>query len=161
MGGPSLLLGLPERPQQLSSDLSRRPTLVQPELLVSHDMAAQGAGEPSKGSGGGGGRRAPLPHVTYSLAGVVAVLYVHCSGVAYVGGPPLLSPASVPQLGDATSVGEAEVCATTPVQVANVLAAPSDERGGEGAQRLAAARRLCPLPMLSSTGFTRSLLGLS
>ncbi|KPA80339.1 hypothetical protein ABB37_04609 [Leptomonas pyrrhocoris] len=129
----SLLLGLPERRQQLVPDPSGRPTWMQPSLLSSPSTAAKG-GRSSADSRQG----AALPHLSYSPVGLVAVLYVHSSGVAYVGYPPAPQGREEDSEADTSSLPTA----VTPI----VAARPP---------------LVCTLPMLSSTGFTRSLLGLS
>ncbi|KPI88764.1 hypothetical protein ABL78_2143 [Leptomonas seymouri] len=143
----SLLLGQPESKSNLISELSGRPTWMQPGCLLSDSAMANDAL-----SGAGSRQRALMPRVTYPLLGLVAVLYVYGSGVAYVGYPPATRAAATD-----TAVDMASPSTTA----APTLAAAPSVGNEDQTEGRAERPRVCTLPMLSSTGFMRSLLGFS
>ena len=150
--GPSLLLGLPDHNQALSSELTGQPTWVQPGFLLSARTS-----KVAEASRDGDSQRGPLPHITYPLVGVVAVLYIHSSGVAYVGYP--LPPAA--SLANETTAHAATASAPAAAAAPPASASDGNDEGADQMERQWKRPRACTLPMLSATGFTRSLLGLS
>ncbi|KAG5473710.1 hypothetical protein LSCM1_04339 [Leishmania martiniquensis] len=84
-------------------------------------------------------------HFRYENIGLLAVLYVHASGMAYVGYPQASDMASSTEPAEGPSQRPDDVPPANPMAVARALPpAP-----------------ICSLPMGSTTGFVRSLLGLS
>ncbi|KAG5497244.1 hypothetical protein JIQ42_03726 [Leishmania sp. Namibia] len=95
---------------------------------------------------------ASVPHYRYGDLGLLAVVYVHSSGMAYVGYPQTSSTASrieptdvlLQRPDDGPPANPSAAAAPPPPSLLQLPPAP-----------------VCFLPMCSSTGFVRSLLGLS
>ncbi|CAJ1004798.1 hypothetical protein Q4I28_000113 [Leishmania naiffi] len=96
---------------------------------------------------------APVPHLRYEDIGLLAVVYVYSSGIAYVGYPQASDPASSPESTDSPLQRPENALPADTVSVAPPPSLPPS-------QQLPSVP-ICLLPMSSSTGFVRSLLGLS
>lgn len=151
---PAVLLGVKEELSTLA--VAREglggeegPAWLQPPLLLRLD---DGLEDRQFVASTTTGRMAPLPHLRYESAGLLAVVYVHSSGIAYVGYPHASDTASSAEPTDGLVRRAEDVPPVNPLAVGPPTS-PSW-------QQLPPAP-ICSLPMSSSTGFVRGLLGLS
>ncbi|TPP52687.1 hypothetical protein CGC21_27810 [Leishmania donovani] len=151
---PALLLGVEEESSTVTVtreglEGEEGPAWLQPPLLLQMD---DGLKDRQFAAATTAGRMAPVPHLRYEGAGLLAVMYVHSSGIAYVGYPHASDTASsaeptdglVRRPDDEPPVDPLAVAPPTPPSWQQLPPAP-----------------ICSLPMSSSTGFVRGLLGLS
>ncbi|CAG9577780.1 conserved hypothetical protein [Leishmania major strain Friedlin] len=143
---PALLLGVKEESSTLAVtreelEGEEGPAWLQPPLLLQLD---DGLEDRQFAAATTTGRTAPVPHLRYDGAGLLAVMHVHSSGIAYVGYPRASDTVSSAEPTDGLVRLPDNVPPADPLAVAAPTPAP-----------------ICSLPMSSSTGFVRGLLGLS
>lgn len=123
------------------------PAWVQP-LCLTHSSTSDGLTERQRAAGAtpsSPSRLAPLLPLHYDAVGLLAVVYVHGSGMAYVGFPSVTGAGSA----------DAEASSAAPAHEVSPVATMAT------AEAVARTAPVCVLPMRTTTGFVRSLLGLT
>ncbi|GET90311.1 hypothetical protein, conserved [Leishmania tarentolae] len=151
---PALLLGVTEESSipPIAREGPRKeeePAWVQPPLLL---RVADVLEDRKFAAVTASSHTTPVPHLRYEGAGLLAVVYVHNSGIAYVGYPQASDMVSSAEPTDRILRRLDDALPAHPLAAARPTLSLS--------QQLQPAP-ICLLPMSSSTGFVRSLLGLS